>query len=77
MTSVLTFYHSTRVLTREENIQISRCIAGFVNAPYEVRDKLLEDGTLDLIEIETEDDEDKVIQIFANSDYSLWDFHEM
>lgn len=77
MTSVLTFYHATRELTRDESVQLSRCIAGFVNARYEIRDKLLEDGTLDIIEIETEDDEDKVIQIFEHSGYKLWDFGEM
>lgn len=74
MTSVLTFYKSTRQLSDKEKSTLSACIAGVCTAKYELRDQLLEDGTLDIIEIETEDDESTIIKIFENSGYFIWGF---
>lgn len=72
MTVGLTFYKSSRPLTSEEYTAIDRCITGYVNADYELRDRLLESGVLQLFEMETEDDEDIAIAAFNAIGWKGW-----
>ena len=71
MTSHITFYKQSGAMTDTEIKEVDRAVVGYVNADYSVRDRLLEDGTLQLIDLETED-EDEVIAIFENSGWQVW-----